>query len=89
MKSKDNPSTRETILDHQGEEHIAEMRQMLIEMQAIDTASALRSLRRAFPDAPLADRVRALAADYLVPDAFREDPVESRPVKTNALRGIG
>ena len=48
-------------IDPQVDESIAEMRQMLIEMQAIDTASALRSLRRAFPDAPLADRVRALA----------------------------
>ncbi len=43
------------------DESVAEMRQLLIEMQAIDTASALRSLRRAFPYAPLADRVRALA----------------------------
>jgi hypothetical protein len=43
------------------DERIAEMRRMLLEMQAIDAATALRSLRRAFPDAPLADRVRALA----------------------------
>jgi hypothetical protein len=42
-------------------QRVAEMRQLLIEMQAIDTASALRSLRRAFPNAPLADRVRALS----------------------------
>lgn len=42
-------------------ESVAEMRQLLIEMQAIDTASALRSLRRAFPHTPIADRVRALA----------------------------
>jgi hypothetical protein len=50
-------------IDLQVDESIAEMRQLLIEMQAIDTASALRSLRRAFPDAPLADRVRAIAGD--------------------------
>jgi hypothetical protein len=43
------------------EERVAEMRQLLIEMQAIDTASALRSLRRAFPDAALSERVRAIA----------------------------
>lgn len=47
--------------DPRAEERVAEMRQMLIEMQAIDAASALRSLRRAFPDAALAERVRALA----------------------------
>jgi hypothetical protein len=48
-------------IDPQVDESIAEMRQLLIEMRAIDTASALRSLRRAFPNAPLADRVRAIA----------------------------
>lgn len=42
------------------EESVAEMRRLLMEIQAIDTATALRSLRRAFPHAPLADRVRAL-----------------------------
>ena len=47
--------------DQRVNEHIAEMRQMLLEMQAIDTASALRSLRKMFPHAPLSDRVRALA----------------------------
>jgi hypothetical protein len=50
-------------LDPRVEERVAEMRQMLIEMQAIDTASALRSLRRAFPDTALTERVRALAGD--------------------------
>lgn len=49
--------------DPRVEERVAEMRQMLIEMQAIDTASALRSLRRAYPDAALTERVRTLAGD--------------------------
>jgi hypothetical protein len=49
--------------DPRVEERVDEMRQMLIEIRAIDAATALRSLRRAFPDAPLADRVRALAAN--------------------------
>ena len=49
--------------DPRVEERVAEMRQLLIEMQAIDAASALRSLRRAFPHVPLADRVRALAGN--------------------------
>ena len=44
------------------EERVAEMCCLLLEMRAIDTATALRSLRRAFPDAPFADRVRAVAA---------------------------
>jgi hypothetical protein len=57
MGSERNPGW----IDPKVDESIAEMRQLLIEMQAIDTASALRSLRRAFPNAPLADRVRALA----------------------------
>jgi hypothetical protein len=48
-------------LDPRVEERVVEMRQLLLEMQAIDAATALRSLRRAFPDAPLADRVRAMA----------------------------
>ena len=48
-------------MEQRADESVAEMRQLLIEMQAIDTASALRSLRRAFPHVPLADRVRALA----------------------------
>jgi hypothetical protein len=47
-------------IDPQVNESIAEMRHLLIEVQAIDTATALRSLRRAFPNAPLAERVRAL-----------------------------
>jgi hypothetical protein len=41
---------------------IAEMRQMLVEMRAVDTAGALRALRDAYPDVPLAERVHALAA---------------------------
>lgn len=49
--------------DPRVEERVAEMRQMLVEMQAIDAATALRSLRRAFPDAPLSDRVRAMAGN--------------------------
>jgi hypothetical protein len=38
------------------------MRQMLVEMRAVDTAGALRALRDAYPDVPLAERVHALAA---------------------------
>jgi hypothetical protein len=45
------------------DERVAEMRQLLMEIQAIDTASALRSLRRPFPPVPLAERVRALAGN--------------------------
>jgi len=54
---------REESIDPMVDEDIAEMRQMLLEMQAIDTATALRSLRRAFPHAPLAQRVWALAGN--------------------------
>lgn len=61
MHPERKPAKDERSLDQRGNEHIAEMRQMLLEMQAIDTASALRSLRKVFPHTPLADRVRALA----------------------------
>jgi hypothetical protein len=45
-----------TILDHR----IAEMRRMLADMKPSSAATALRVLREAFPEATLADRVRAL-----------------------------
>jgi hypothetical protein len=41
---------------------IAEMRRMLADMQPGSAASALRVLRDAFPEASLAERVRALTA---------------------------
>jgi len=41
---------------------IAEMRQMLADMKPGSAASALRVLRDAFPEATLAERVRALTA---------------------------
>ena len=58
-----NPERNPTLLDPQVEDRVAEMRQMLLEMHAVDTAAALRSLRTAFPHVPLTDRVRALATD--------------------------
>jgi len=41
---------------------IAEMRRMLADMKPGSAASALRVLRDAFPEATLAERVRALTA---------------------------
>jgi hypothetical protein len=41
---------------------IAEMRRLLADMEPVTAASALRVLRDAFPEASLAERVRALTA---------------------------
>jgi hypothetical protein len=41
---------------------VAEMRRMVAAMEPGSAASALRVLRDAFPEAPLAERVRALIA---------------------------
>ncbi len=41
---------------------IAEMRRLLAAMRPDSTAAALRTLRDAFPDIPLDERIRALSA---------------------------
>ncbi len=44
------------------DERIGEMRRMLVLMKPASTAGALKALRDSFPDVPLDERVRALAA---------------------------
>jgi hypothetical protein len=61
-------SYRQTVLSENvdlstmADGRVAQMRQMLADMQPGSTASALRALRDAFPEASLEERVRALTA---------------------------
>jgi len=55
-------SADELELSNLLDRRIADMRRMLADMQPGSTASALRVLRDAFPEASLEERVRALTA---------------------------
>ena len=55
-------SADELELSNLLDRRIADMRRMLADMQPGSTASALRVLRDAFPEASLEERIRALTA---------------------------
>lgn len=50
----------DTLVDEAVDARIAEMRRLLEQMAEPSSTAALRALRYAFPDAPLAERVRAM-----------------------------